>query len=59
MNSARSVDLTQTASDRTFPKIADPDTHTASAYRVYGIPTHFFIDRTGVLRLGSRLGPEP
>ena len=34
----------------TFPKIADPDTRIASAYRVNGIPAHFFIDRSGVLR---------
>ena len=40
--------------------MADPDTRIASAYRVYGIPSHFFIDRTGVVRLmkiGS-LSPE-
>jgi len=35
----------------TFPKIADPDTRIASAYRVYGIPAHFFIDRAGILRI--------
>jgi cytochrome c biogenesis protein CcmG/thiol:disulfide interchange protein DsbE len=34
----------------TFPKVADPDSRIASLYRVYGIPAHFFIDRTGVLR---------
>lgn len=34
----------------TFVKVADPDTRIASAYRVLGIPVHFFIDRTGVLR---------
>lgn len=34
----------------TFPKVADPDTRIASAYRVNGIPVHFFIDRSGVLR---------
>ena len=34
----------------TFPQIADPDTRIASAYRVNGIPAHYFIDRTGVLR---------
>ena len=34
----------------TFPKIADPDTRIASAYRVYGIPAHFFIDKAGVLQ---------
>jgi cytochrome c biogenesis protein CcmG/thiol:disulfide interchange protein DsbE len=44
----------------TFPKVADPDTRIASAYRVLGIPAHFFIDRSGVLRsmkTGS-LSPE-
>ncbi|MBI1759771.1 MAG: TlpA family protein disulfide reductase [Actinobacteria bacterium] len=34
----------------TFPQVADPDTRIASAYRVGGIPAHFFIDRHGVLR---------
>ncbi len=44
----------------TFPMVADPDTRVASAYRVLGIPAHFFIDRSGVLRsmkTGS-LSPE-
>ena len=43
----------------TFPKVADPDTRIASAYRVYGIPAHFFIDRTGVLRLVKTGGQSP
>ncbi len=30
--------------------VADPETRVASAYRVLGIPTHYFIDRSGVLR---------
>ncbi|MHB8275239.1 MAG: TlpA family protein disulfide reductase [Dermatophilaceae bacterium] len=34
----------------TYPQIADPDTRIASAYRVYGIPAHFFIDSSGILR---------
>jgi peroxiredoxin len=34
----------------TYDKIADPATKIASAYRVLGIPSHFFIDRTGTLR---------
>ncbi|MDP4013989.1 MAG: TlpA disulfide reductase family protein [Candidatus Nanopelagicales bacterium] len=34
----------------TYPAIADPDTRIASQYRVLGIPVHFFIDRSGVLR---------
>lgn len=33
-----------------FPKIADPDSDIASGYRVLGIPVHFFIDRSGILR---------
>jgi cytochrome c biogenesis protein CcmG/thiol:disulfide interchange protein DsbE len=40
----------------TYPTVADPNTRIASAYRVLGIPSHFFIDRTGVLhsmRIGS------
>lgn len=34
----------------TYPKVADPDTRIASEYRILGIPSHFFIDRSGVLR---------
>lgn len=34
----------------TYPQIADPQTDIASAYRVNGIPAHFFIDASGVLR---------
>ena len=34
----------------TYPQVADPDTAIASAYRVNGIPAHYFIDRSGVLR---------
>jgi len=34
----------------TFPEIADPDTRIASAYRVNGIPAHYFIDSSGILR---------
>ena len=34
----------------TFPTVADPQTRIASAYRVLGIPAHYFIDRSGVLR---------
>jgi peroxiredoxin len=33
-----------------YVRVADPDTRIASAYRVLGIPAHFFIDRAGVLR---------
>src|SRR5450759_1951998 len=43
----------------TFPKVADPDTRIASAYRVSGIPAHFFIDRTGVLRSIKTGGQSP
>jgi cytochrome c biogenesis protein CcmG, thiol:disulfide interchange protein DsbE len=34
----------------TYPQIADPNTVIASAYRVNGIPAHFFIDKSGILR---------
>jgi len=34
----------------TYPQVADPETDIASAYRVNGIPAHFFIDASGVLR---------
>jgi peroxiredoxin len=34
----------------TFPMVADPDTRIASVYGVYGIPAHFFIDKSGILR---------
>jgi len=34
----------------TYPQVADPDTTIASAYRVNGIPAHFFIDKSGILR---------
>ena len=43
----------------TFPQIADPDTRIASAYRVNGIPAHYFIDRSGVLRLMTTGGQSP
>jgi hypothetical protein len=33
-----------------YLKVADPDTAIASRYRILGIPSHFFIDREGVLR---------
>jgi cytochrome c biogenesis protein CcmG/thiol:disulfide interchange protein DsbE len=44
----------------TFPMVADPDTRIASAYRVLGIPAHYFIDRRGVLRsiMTGGLSPE-
>jgi cytochrome c biogenesis protein CcmG/thiol:disulfide interchange protein DsbE len=35
----------------TYRKVADPDTGIASEYRIMGIPSHYFIDRSGVLRL--------
>jgi cytochrome c biogenesis protein CcmG/thiol:disulfide interchange protein DsbE len=34
----------------TYQKVADPDTTIASEYRIVGIPSHFFIDKDGVLR---------
>ena len=39
----------------TYQKVADPDTTIASQYRILGIPSHFFIDSTGVLR-SMRIG---
>ncbi len=35
----------------TYQKVADPDTRIASKYRIMGIPSHYFIDSSGVLRL--------
>jgi cytochrome c biogenesis protein CcmG/thiol:disulfide interchange protein DsbE len=43
----------------TFPMMADPETRVASAYRVFGIPAHFFIDRSGVLRSIETGGQSP
>ncbi len=43
-----------------FLKVADPETKIASAYRVLGIPTNYYIDSAGILRsikVGS-LNPE-
>jgi peroxiredoxin len=34
----------------TYPKIPDQSERIAAEYRILGIPSHFFIDRTGVLR---------
>lgn len=34
----------------TYEKVADPDRELADRYRVVGLPTHFFIDRRGVVR---------
>ena len=34
----------------TYPQFADADDTIASAYRVNGIPAHFFVDKTGILR---------
>lgn len=44
----------------TYDKIADPATTIASAYRVLGIPSHFFIDSSGTLRVMKvgTLNPE-
>jgi peroxiredoxin len=35
----------------TYRKVADPDTRIASEYRIMGIPSHYFIDSSGVLRV--------
>jgi cytochrome c biogenesis protein CcmG/thiol:disulfide interchange protein DsbE len=34
----------------TYPQIADANDTIASAYRVNGIPAHFFVDKSGILR---------
>jgi peroxiredoxin len=34
----------------TYPKVDDSDSGIASSYRIVGIPSHFFIDSSGVLR---------
>lgn len=34
----------------TFPVLLDPDLRVAREYRVTAIPTHYFIDRQGVIR---------
>ncbi len=34
----------------TYEKVADPNTRIATSYRILGIPSHFFVDRSGVLR---------
>ena len=34
----------------TYVKVPDPDTSLAAEYRILGIPSHFFIDKAGVLR---------
>jgi peroxiredoxin len=33
-----------------YLKVADPNTKIASQYRILGIPSHYFIDSSGVLR---------
>lgn len=43
----------------TYPHVADPDTRIASAYRVNGIPAHYFIDAAGVLRAMRTGGLSP
>ena len=43
----------------TFPTVADPQTRIASAYRVLGIPAHFFIDRNGRAARHEDREPEP
>jgi cytochrome c biogenesis protein CcmG/thiol:disulfide interchange protein DsbE len=35
----------------TYRKVADPDTRIASEYEILGIPSHYFIDSFGVLRV--------
>ena len=35
----------------TYPKVDDSDGRIASSYRIVGIPSHFFIDSSGILRV--------
>lgn len=35
----------------TFPIVDDADSRLASSYRIVGIPSHFFIDSSGILRV--------
>ena len=35
----------------TYTRVPDPDTRLASIYRIVGIPSHFFIDKAGTLRV--------
>jgi cytochrome c biogenesis protein CcmG/thiol:disulfide interchange protein DsbE len=44
----------------TYPKVDDSDGRIASSYRIAGIPSHFFIDSSGILReiRISSLDPE-
>lgn len=37
----------------TYPEVADPSKEISASYRVLGVPSHFFIDRQGVLRSTS------
>lgn len=46
----------------TFPIVLDPDFKVAGEYRVTGIPTHYFIEKTGVIRsrdVGSKDWSKP
>jgi len=42
----------------TFPMAADPQTIVAGQYRILGIPTHYFIDRDGIISQ-MRIGGMP
>lgn len=41
----------------TFPALLDPDRKVAQKYRVTAIPTHYFIDKQGVIR-SREVGPK-
>jgi peroxiredoxin len=41
----------------TFPALLDADSRIANTYRVSGIPTHYFIDRAGVIQ-SREVGPK-
>lgn len=57
-DSATALDYAKRAG-LTYPQIADPNTDIASAYRVNGIPAHFFIDKSGTLRSVATGGLSP
>lgn len=43
----------------TFPIVDDADTRLASSYRIVGIPSHFFIDSSGILRVTKISSLDP
>jgi cytochrome c biogenesis protein CcmG/thiol:disulfide interchange protein DsbE len=47
---ARTIDEYAERIGLTFPRVDDGDGRVASSYRIVGIPAHYFIDSSGVLR---------